>query len=45
MAYGSAVETAELLELSTELNLLPNDLTGSTLERVVPVPTIVTRIH
>ena len=33
IAYGSAVETAELLELSTELHLLPDDLTASALQR------------
>ena len=33
IAYGSAVETAELLELSSELNLLSTDLIASTLER------------
>ncbi len=33
IAYGSAVETAELLELSAELDLLPSELIGTTLER------------
>ena len=33
VAYGSAVETAELLELSAELNLLSNELVSSTLQR------------
>ena len=32
-AYGSAVETAELLELSGELHLLSMELTAATLER------------
>jgi four helix bundle protein len=33
IAYGSAVETAELLELSSELELLSPELATSTLER------------
>src|SRR5688572_26035394 len=33
IAYGSAVETAELLELSCELHLLSPELTASTLAR------------
>ena len=33
IAYGSAVETAELLELSAELHLLSSELAASTLER------------
>jgi len=33
IAYGSAVESAELLELSGELNLLSTELTTPTLER------------
>jgi len=33
IAYGSAVETAELLGLSGELHLLSMELTASTLER------------
>ena len=33
IAYGSAVETAELLELSGEFHLLSTDVIASTLER------------
>jgi four helix bundle protein len=33
IAYGSAVETAELLELTSELGLLPNDCLGITIQR------------
>ena len=33
IAYGSAVEAAELLELSSELQLLSTDLTAPALER------------
>ncbi len=33
VAYGSAVETAELLELSAELSLLSNELIASALQR------------